>query len=429
MKNHLIKNKLFFLLFIFPLTYIIGIAVVEVFLFIFLIFLFLFNHDKEFSNKKILIVLFLFSFYVGLNAFIQIPSNLKYSSIFHFRYLLFSIAVYFFFKKYSHIKFSKNLILSIFSLTLIILFFDSFFQFFVGKNIFGQKLFAFRVSSFFGDDLILGSFLIRLLPIIFWYLFYLRIDINQNKFYSTIFFSIYFSVIYLSGERTSFALLIGFILLSIIFISELRNILIKSTIIFSIFIILNAVLDLGKTNITNRMFKKTYAQVIKKNIISENKIEYKENNFIKVIKSVNVFSNDHQGHLIVAKNLFQENLIFGVGPKGFRHFCRVVNYDPKEGVCSTHPHNILAQTLSELGLIGLLFYLLFIIFLISNVFIIKDKKIDKFELNSFLIISIGIMIHLIPILPSGNFFNNWISSFIYFKIGLLLYSHKKIFAK
>ena len=195
------------------------------------------------------------------------------------------------------------------------------------------------------------------------------------------------------------------------------------------FIILNAVLDLGKTNITNRMFKKTYVQVIKQNITSENKIEIKKNNFIKVIKSVNIFSKNHQGHLIVAKNLFKENLIFGVGPKGFRHFCRVVNYDPKEGVCSTHPHNILAQTLSELGLIGLFFYLLFIIFLVSNVLIIKDKKINKFELNSFLIISIGIVILLIPILPSGNFFNNWISSFIYFKIGLLLYSHKKIFAK
>tara|TARA_B100001057_G_scaffold316384_1_gene316537 strand:- start:1509 stop:2798 length:1290 start_codon:yes stop_codon:yes gene_type:complete len=429
MKNDLIKNKLFFLLFIFPLTYIIGIAVVEVFLFIFFIFLFLFNHDKELLNKKILIVLFLFSIYVGLNAFIQIPSNLKYSSIFHFRYLLFSIAVYFFFEKYSHTKFNKNLIVSIFFLTLITLFFDSFFQFFVGKNIFGQKLFEYRVSSFFGDDLILGSFLIRLLPIIFWYLFYLRIDINLNKFYSIIFFSIYFSVIYLSGERTSFALLIGFILLSIIFISELRNILIKSTIIFSIFIILNAFLDLGKTDITHRMFNKTYKQVVNQNINSENKIEYKDDNFIKVIKSVNVFSNHHQGHLIVAKNLFQENPIFGVGPKGFRHFCRVVDYKPKEGVCSTHPHNILAQILSELGLIGLFFYLLFIIFFVRNVLIIKDKKIDKFELNSFLIISIGIVILLIPILPSGNFFNNWISSFIYFKIGLLLYSHKKIFAK
>ena len=429
MKNDLIKNKLFFLLFFFPLTYIIGIAVVEVFLLIFLIFLFLCDHDKEILNKKILIVLLLFSIYIGLNAFIQIPSNLKYSSIFHFRYLLFSMAVYFFFEKYSYIKFNKNLIVSIFFLTLIILFFDSFLQFVVGKNIFGQKLFKYRVSSFFGDDLILGSFLIRLLPIIFWYLFYLRIDINLNKFYSILFFSIYFSVIYLSGERTSFALLIGFILLSIILISELRNILIKSTIIFSIFIIFNAILDLGKTDITHRIFHKTYKQVIKQNIITENKTEYNNDSFIKVIKSVKVFSNDHQGHLIVAKNLFKENPTFGVGPKGFRHFCRLVNYNPEEGICSTHPHNILAQTLSETGLIGLFFYMVFIIFLVKHIFLIKNKDDNKFEANSFLVISIGLIIHLFPILPSGNFFNNWISSFIYFKIGLLLYSHNRLFSK
>ena len=177
------------------------------------------------------------------------------------------------------------------------------------------------------------------------------------------------------------------------------------------------------------MFNKTVKQITKTSNIKEEKTYKKNDDFITLIRSLKVFSQHHQGHLIVAKNLFQENIIFGVGPKGFRHFCRAVDYDPKEGVCSTHPHNILAQTLSELGLIGFLFYLTFLIFFIKNFFIVKNKKINKFELNSFLIISIGILIHLIPILPSGNFFNNWISSFIYFKIGLLLYSHKKILLK
>ena len=54
MKNDLIKNKFFSLLFIFPLTYIIGIAVVEFFLFIFLIFLFWSDHKKEFFNRAII---------------------------------------------------------------------------------------------------------------------------------------------------------------------------------------------------------------------------------------------------------------------------------------------------------------------------------------------------------------------------------------
>ncbi len=91
------NHKIFFPLFFLPLTYIIGIAVVEIFLFFYLFFLFIINHDKKLIDTKLVIVLFLFSFYVGVNAFIQIPSNLKYASIFHFRYVFFSIAVFYFF--------------------------------------------------------------------------------------------------------------------------------------------------------------------------------------------------------------------------------------------------------------------------------------------------------------------------------------------
>ena len=428
MNSKIKKNKLFIPLFFLPLTYIIGIAVVEVFLFFYLLFLFLNDNNKKLLDQKIIIILFLFSFYIGVNAFLQIPSTLKYSSIFHFRYVLFSIAVFFFFEKYSHIKLNKNLILSVFSIIIIFLLFDSFFQFFVGENIFGQKLFDYRVSSFFGDDLILGSYLVRLLPIIFWYLFYLKIDVNLNRVYFTTFFSIYFIAIYLSGERTAFVLFLGLILLSLIFISELRHLLLRSTLILSIFIILLAIFNFGKTDITNRIFIDTYNQVIKQNIIQENKIE-KKNNFVSTFKSVRVFSNVHQGHYVLAKNLFIENPVFGVGPKGFRQFCRDVKYNPEEGICSTHPHNILAQTLSELGLIGILFYLIFVIFLIKYSLIARTKKINNLNSSSFLIISIGLIIHLFPLLPSGNFFNNWISSFIYFKIGLLLYSYKKLFSK
>ena len=97
MNSQTLKNKIFFPLFFLPLTYILGVAVVEFFLFSYLFFLFFVNFNKELLNKKVIIILFLFSLYVGINALIQIPSNLKYSSIFHFRYVFFSIAVFFFF--------------------------------------------------------------------------------------------------------------------------------------------------------------------------------------------------------------------------------------------------------------------------------------------------------------------------------------------
>lgn len=428
MRHELIKNKFFVILFFFPLTYIFGIAIVESFILLFLLFLGVNYKSISLPDGKILLLLLLFSLYVGVNASLQITDNLKYSSIFHFRYVLFSIAVFYFFEKYFDTKLNKKLVIFMFFGLILLLIFDSIFQFFVGENIFGQKLYAYRVSSFFGEDLILGSFLIRLLPIIFWYLFYLKIDLNKNQNYLVSFFSLYFITIYLSGERTSFALLIGLIFLSFIFIFNLRKLLILSSIGLSIFIICAAIFNFGKIDITSRMFLKTYKQVFIINNNQEEKIQENENNFLSILKTANVFSNDHQGHIILSKKLFMEKPIFGSGPKGFRHYCRSVNYSPDIGICSTHPHNILAQTFSELGLMGLIFYLLFCVFLIKNLFLIKNKNYKNYVSSGFLITSIGILIHLFPFLPSGNFFNNWISSFIYFKIGLLFFSYKKLFS-
>jgi O-antigen ligase len=370
--------------------------------------------------------------YIAVNAIIQIPSSLKYSSIFHFRYVLFAISVYLFFKIYEQSKINKKLFLTIFLLSIIILLFDSCFQFFVGENILGQELSksGYRVSSFFGDELILGSFLMRLLPIILWYLFYLKIDINSKNFFFIIFFSVYFFVIYISGGRTAFALTVFTFLSFVIFVSNLRYVLFRSAIVFSICAFIVALTNIGKEDITHRMFVKTYKQLVYKNAetdkIGKNILKDKNLNFIDKIKNINIFSPNHHGHLIITKELFTKNLIFGVGPKGFRHYCRSVNYDPPKGICSTHPHNILAQILSELGVIGLLFYLIFIVFILRIFFKNIRKKSTNYEINGLLVISIGLLINLFPFVPSGNFFNNWISSFLYFKIGLFIFSYKKL---
>lgn len=426
------KIKIFSPLFFFPLTYIVGIAITELFIFFFTIFFIINYKNEKFPNINILLVLLAFSLYIAVNAIIQIPSSLKYSSIFHFRYVLFAISVYLFFKIYEQSKINKKLFLMIFLLSIIILLFDSCFQFFVGENILGQKLskFSYRVSSFFGDELILGSFLMRLLSIILWYLFYLKIDINSKKFFFIIFFSVYFFAIYISGERTAFALTVLTFLSFVIFVSNLRYVLFRSVIVFSICAFIVALTNIGKEDITHRMFVKTYKQLVYKNAetdkVGKNILKDKNLNFIDKIKNINIFSPNHHGHLIITKELFTKNLIFGVGPKGFRHYCRSVNYDPPKGICSTHPHNILAQILSELGVIGLLFYLIFIVFILRIFFKNIRKKSTNYEINGLLVISIGLLINLFPFVPSGNFFNNWISSFLYFKIGLFIFSYKKL---
>ena len=91
-------------LFFFPLTFILGIAVAEIFALFFLLFLvFNFKRGKNFFERKI-IILTLFSVYIAFNAMFQITDDLKYSSFFHLRYLLFSFALFLFFEK----SLSKN---------------------------------------------------------------------------------------------------------------------------------------------------------------------------------------------------------------------------------------------------------------------------------------------------------------------------------
>ena len=235
-----------------------GIAITEIFIVFFTIFLFFSYNKEKFNDKKILLVLSLFSLYVALNAILQIPSELKYSSIFHFRFVLFAISIYLFFTFYEKSELNQFFFIILFFLIVLLLLFDSGFQFFVGKNIFGQKIseHGYRISSFFGENLILGSFLMRLLPIILWYLFYMKIEINSKKIVSIFFFAFYFFVIYISGERTSFILTLFIILSIIIFVPKLRYIFVRSSLVFIIFAILLPSLNIGKEDITHRMFKK-----------------------------------------------------------------------------------------------------------------------------------------------------------------------------
>ena len=183
MKKFYNSKHLYIPLFFFPLSFILGIAVAEIFVIIFLFFLiFNFNQRKIFFEKKI-IILTLFSMYIAFNAMFQITDDLKYSSFFHLRYLLFSLAIFLFFEKSLNENYSEKIV-HIFLFVSSILLFDSFFQFIFGFNVLGNEIISQRISSFFGDELILGSYLIRLLPILIWYIYYFKINLNEQKLLS-----------------------------------------------------------------------------------------------------------------------------------------------------------------------------------------------------------------------------------------------------
>ncbi len=416
--KYLNNQSLTALLFIIPLSFIIGIAVTEFFVFFGIIFFLILNKDKSLFIEKKVIFLFLFSTYIFANTYFRDFGDIKIGSISYFRYILFSLAIFYFCELLSNYKNKKYFFLLIFCLLVLLV--DSIFQFFTGFNILGFEIIRDRVSSFFNDELILGSYLVRLLPIILWFMFFFRIDLKKNTIPLLIFFSLYFITIYLSGGRTSFFLWIITILGLLIIIKDLRKVLLYSISILMLFISLTTYFKLGKANTFNRIFVKTYNQITKVEI-NNKKTQISKNN---EKKKFNFYSADHEGHILLALKLFDENEIFGIGPQGFKEYCRKVNHSPEIGICSTHPHNILIQIILELGLIGLIFYVIAVVFVLFNLF----KSFTKRKLNedylSFYAITLGLIINLFPLIPGGNFFNNWISIILYYNVGLYIYSYK-----
>ncbi len=434
MDKYLEKFTLNLILF-FPFLMIFGIFTSQVIsLSIILISVYLIIKTNKFYilNNKILIFLFLFSFYIALNALLNGKTIFQLSTLFYFRFAVFTACIFFILQLQQlkiHVR-EHSLYLFIFSFILL----DAIYQYIFGYNFFGfevdQKQNYGRVAGLFEENLILGSFLLRFFPIILIIITLNKFDLKKYSILSTIFFAIYFLTIFLSGERTAFFLLIIFLVLSIIFIRYFRKIFINSLIIFSIIVTLLSYFKIGEYNPTDRMFFKTFNEITDQKIKDDYKIKKLEDKF-NYSRDIKFFSKDHEGHFKLALHLFSENKVFGTGPEGFRVHCGNLNHNSNIGVCSVHPHNLFLQVLSELGLIGVIFYFIAAIYVIYNFF--KIVKIGSLKMNveqiSFLISSLAIMINFFPFVPSGNFFNTWISIIIYYTLGFYLYLNSKIFKK
>ena len=137
------------------------------------------------------------------------------TSLFYFRFGIFSLCFWYLVEK-------NNNILKHFFLSILACFFcliiDGYTQYITGKNLFGYEIYDnLRVSSFFGDELILGSYLARLFPILFGLYIFLdnkKIISKKFLFLITIIFIFSEGLIFLSGER----LALFFMNLSAIFI-------------------------------------------------------------------------------------------------------------------------------------------------------------------------------------------------------------------
>ena len=433
MKQYFNANIFWYLSILLPFTFAIGIAVTELFaLIIILFFLYKNRNFYYFTDIKFLYLIF-FSIYISINASIQISDNdLKFQSFFHFRFAILAVSILFildFFKDKIYLK-NYLLLFAIFVSFLIII--DALIQYFVGQNIFGYEIIRNRISGIFGPEFILGSFLIRILPLIVWLIFFYKFKIKKNQIFLCIFFSLYFITIYVAGERSAFISLLIFLFFSIIFLIPLRKLFVISTVSLILFIILTSFIKIGKSDPTNRMFIKTFNQIQTKFFLNKDyKINLKDDKLSdqnkKFSENLVIFSTNHNGHYVLAYHLFKDSPIFGKGPEGFRSYCREVKYNSKIGICSTHPHNILLQILSELGIFGFAFYLFGILFVLLKIFKIHKKNDTNYSNKfCFLSCSIAIIINLFPFLPSGNIFNNWMLIINYYYFGLYLFGYNEL---
>ena len=333
------------------------------------------------------------------------------NSFFYFRFGIFSLCFWFLIER--NIKIMNYIFYSIIFcfLSLII---DGYVQYFFGKNLFGIEMHnSFRVSSFFGSELILGSYLSRFFPILF--ALFVFID-QKSKFQSKrllVFISIIFilteGLIVLSGER----LALFFMNLSAIFII----LMIKEYKIYRLCtyigsLILISIILFFSESTKNRIIDQTIKDFKGKNLQTE---------------KIYIFSKPHHDMYTAGIRIFFDNKFFGVGPRQFRNECK--NYPVSQYSCETHPHNTYIELLSEAGIfafliVAILFFL--ITFFSFKHFFLRIFNSKKIFFDDFQICLISaIIISIWPFSPSGSFFNNWISIVYFYPIGMFLWSYDK----
>lgn len=346
-----------------------------------------------------------FWFYLTLRSIFTEDINSIISSLGYIRFAIFSLAVWYLLD--IDIKLFHNFFKILF-ITFIVYIIDGYIQSIYGVNIFLIKnIDPMRVTSFFGKEQILGSYLSRLSPLLIGLFFLIKKKNFRNFFIYTPFLMFLSFLIVLSGERTAIFFNIFFFFIIIFFIKPFSFSKILIFFLCFIFFLVLSNLPIYKENIKNRIYYQTT-----QNLIKNDRLHYA--------------TDVHEAHIKTAYKIFTDNPLFGVGNKMFRKVCLEPQYLIYKG-CTNHPHNVFFQILSELGLVGALFYIIVFLYLIKN-FIQNffDSKIKIFIQNYKTCLLFCFIISLFPLAPSGNFFNNWLSIIFYLPVGFYLhYFYKK----
>ena len=405
--NNILKIIDYSLIF-FPIALILGSPTVNLYLVTYsIIFFYLCFKLKQFDWLKLYwvkIVIVFWLYLIIISFFSTDIINALRSSFFFIRFLFFSLLIgYFGFKV---LKFEYVLKIWFFILAAVVI--DAWIQFTFGENIFGIKIRGDRLSGVFGDEMVIGAFIWKLsCPVISFLI--IRSFINEKFLYKKYLLActLFPITVLISGERMSFLMYVFFLFTILTYLSFYKK---KLKLFFSLIVVSTLSLFLIFSSLNSV-----------------------KNRYLEFYNIVGDFSESSYGKLFVSGfELWKKNPIIGVGLKNFRVECDVQleNREPIiHPLCSTHPHNLYLELLSESGFFGFIFFLFFIFsfcfYYINKNFILKKKN----EKNFFIVtLFLSLVSFIWPVSTSGSFFTTWNGTFYWLIIGLIIFisNQKKI---
>ena len=430
------NNLSSFIIIIYPSLFILGSALLNIFtlLFIFLNFDRVVSFIKNKNEKFILSSFFIFVAYCIIVSFtaLDLESSIQRSISFLFHGLFFFSLWAFSRIEFNHKKFIKILLLSVILINSFVLI-DTTIQFFLGSDLFNFQAHRYRLSGPFNDEYVVGSYLYKfsILSVASIILLFKR-----TKLFITLYIIYSFTIVLLSGERTSILLFSFCILISLFFIEkkEIKHflkyfisiLLFFFLVIISVFKIEN--IKISKIVDVNYMENKRSEITLSKNNEEISNFNYRifwiyDRLILQTTNDVKSFQDS--SYFILYKSalkVWSENKLFGVGLKNFRLSCKEIKLNSNKNnypKCSTHPHNFILEILSEIGIIGLLLFLTFVYSIIIKIYLfIKIKSNYNYLSKILIIILIAIMF---PIVPTGSFFSTFNSSFFWYFLSILFY--------